>query len=104
KSAPAHHQHRLIGSSEIFGDHWVGGGDSAGQAAKGGQNQSLFVARKAGARHMAAADVQPQLGVEMPRHFGPGFVNQTLVPKDDAVDDMLVSDLAAPRAAGQPVM
>ena len=53
---------------------------------------------------MAATDGQPQLGVEMSRHFGPRFMRQALVPKDDAIDDMFVGDGAAPRAPAQPVM
>ena len=53
---------------------------------------------------MAAADVGAQLGMEMARNFGARFVGEALVAKDDAVDNDLVGDLAAPRAAGEPVV
>ena len=102
--ASARDEHRLIGAVEIFGDDRIFGGETAGQAAEGGQNQPLRVARETGARNRPAADAEPQFGMEMPGDFGPRLAAQALVAKDDAVDGQLVGDLAAPRAAGEPVV
>src|SRR3546814_6656926 len=42
--------------------------------------------------------------MEMSRDFGPRFVRQALMAKDDAIDGDLVGDLAAPRAARESVV
>ena len=71
---------------------------------KGGQDQALGVMREAGARDGAAAKLQSQLGVEMPRYLGPRLVRTALVAQNDAIDAKRVGDRPAPRPARQPVV
>src|SRR3546814_1805445 len=42
--------------------------------------------------------------MKMPRYLGPGLVRAALVAQDDAVDDHLLGDRAAPGAAGESVV
>ena len=94
----------MIATGEIGSDRRVEYVKATGQAAKGGQDQALGVMRKAGARDGAAAKLQSQLGVEMPRYLGPRLVQAALVAQHDAIDAKRVGDRPAPCPGGQPVV
>src|SRR3546814_5547270 len=93
-----------LGPGKIRADRGGGDVESAGQAAEGGQDQPSCVAGEAGARNASPVQRQPQLGMKMPRYLGPGLVRAALVAQDDAVDDHLLGDRAAPGAAGESVV
>lgn len=101
---PARDEHCFIRAGKIRCDTWVFASQPTRQAAERRQDEPLSIARETGSRDEAPANMNSQFGVEMARNLRPHLALLALMAKDDPVDDQLVSNLAPPRTAGQPVV
>src|SRR5688572_3621062 len=71
------------------------GVEPAGQAAEGGQDQLGLGHYEAAARHVAALEVEAELGVEVTAKLGTGLADLGFMAQNDAVDHRFLDDLTA---------